>query len=237
MKLALICPSNILYMPYVENYTKVLKDNNIDYDIINWDRLNIEKESEFTYKDIKVGHQRGFLDYYKYSRFVTKKLNNNNYDKIIVFGIQLLFFLRYSLIKNYCNKFIIDIRDYNIVLKYFNIDKIIKYSNFVVLSSEGYKTWLPSSNKYVINHNTNLDNINELEPLKKLSTEGDRISIGFIGGIRDYNINIDFIDSLKNNNFINLFFNGEGDINSDISKYLQEDILRMKRKSYTIKIT
>lgn len=35
MKIALICPSNMLYMPYVKNYEQILIEQNIDYDIIN----------------------------------------------------------------------------------------------------------------------------------------------------------------------------------------------------------
>ena len=67
MKIALICPSNMLYMPYVDNYTKIFDEINADYNVINWDRLKIEKDSEFTYRDSKTGHQRSFLDYFKYS--------------------------------------------------------------------------------------------------------------------------------------------------------------------------
>ena len=46
-------------MPYVDNYEKVLKENNIDYTIINWDRFQIEDaNSEFKYRDKKIGHQK-----------------------------------------------------------------------------------------------------------------------------------------------------------------------------------
>ena len=63
MKIALICPSNMLYMPYVDNYTKILDEINVDYSVINWDRFKIEKDREFVYRDSKIGHQRNFLDY------------------------------------------------------------------------------------------------------------------------------------------------------------------------------
>ena len=53
MKIALICPSNMLYMPYVDNYTKILEENNTNYTIINWDRFGTEEISEFTYRDNK----------------------------------------------------------------------------------------------------------------------------------------------------------------------------------------
>ena len=47
MKVALICPSNIIFMPYVKNYMEIFKDNHIKFDLILWDRFNIEEENEF----------------------------------------------------------------------------------------------------------------------------------------------------------------------------------------------
>src|SRR5699024_1648134 len=102
MKVALICPSNLLYMPYVENYTAILDEEAIDYDIINWDRFHIEDENNtLTYCDKKTGHPRTVYDYYKYNRFVKTQLKNNHYEKIIVFGLQLTFFLQKYLLGKY----------------------------------------------------------------------------------------------------------------------------------------
>ena len=221
MKIALICPSNMLYMPYVDNYTKIFDETDVDYCVINWDRFKIEKDSEFTYRDSKIGHQRSFLDYFKYSRFVLNILKKNNYNKVVVFGIQLVFFLKSHLIKEYSNKYIIDIRDHNRIVKYFNIEKTIEHSNFTVLSSPGYKEWLPKSNKYVINHNTQLSSIENLNESNRNLKSKEMISINYIGSIRDYKINLDFINSLKNNGSINLKYHGAGAINKDIESYLE----------------
>ena len=220
MKIALICPSNMLYMPYVDNYTKIFDEINVDYSVINWDRLKIEKDNEFTYRDSKIGHQRGFLDYFKYSRFVLNILKKNNYDKVVVFGIQLVFFLKSHLIREYSNKYIIDIRDHNRIVKYFNIEKEIDNSTFTVLSSPGYKEWLPKSNKYIINHNTKIESLDELIEVDGDIRNKDFININYIGSIRDYKMNIDFINSLKNKKHIALNFHGEGAINKDIENYV-----------------
>lgn len=222
MKIALVCPSNMLYMPYVENYIKILNEIGVDYDIINWDRFKTEEESEFIYRDYKIGHKRSFLDYLKYSLFVTNLLRNNDYDKVIVFGIQLVFFIKKLLIKEYLNKFIIDIRDYNRIIKYFKIKKVIDSSAFTVLSSHGYKQWLPKSNEYVINHNTTVKSLDELRKTKFSHVTGNKTSIGCIGALRDYKINIDFIEELKASDLIQLNYHGEGNINVDISKYLRD---------------
>ncbi len=212
----------MLYMPYVGNYETILKENNIDYDIINWDRFGIEEISEFTYRDNKIGHQRSFFDYYRYYKFIVNILANNNFDKILVFGLQIAYFLNRYLIKNYKNKYIIDIRDYNRILKIFNPKKVIESSKFTVISSPRYNQWLPKCDKYVIDHNTQIQGLEELESVEILSNE-EKINIAYIGAIRDYKVNIDFIDSLKNNKKVDIYFHGEGDINKNIQDYLNSN--------------
>lgn len=222
MKIGLICPSNMLYMPYVDNYTKILKENNANYTIINWDRFGIEEISEFTYRDDEVGHQRNFFDYYKYYRFIIKKLHKERFDKLIVFGLQLSFFLKRFLLEKYNGRYIIDIRDYNKIIKFSNFDKLIEKSIFTVISSQGYKEWLPKTNKYVINHNTNIKSVDKLKPIV-LKNNYEKINIAYIGAIRDYDINIKLIKSLSNNEKIDLFYHGEGNINNDIIRFLKEN--------------
>jgi hypothetical protein len=208
-------------MPYVENYTNILKEIGVDYEIINWDRFNIEERSELVYRDLKIGHQRGFLDYFRYSRFVINCLKKNKYDKIIVFGIQLVFFIKRFLINVYSNKFVIDIRDYNRIIKYFNIEKAIYNSAFTVISSFGFKEWLPRSNKYIVNHNSQVHYIEQLSDVCRNLTKKDSININYIGTIRDYNINIELIKSLQNNKKIKINFYGDGVINKDIENYVK----------------
>lgn len=219
MKIALICPSNILYMPYVKNYENVLVEQNIDYDIINWDRFQIEEIRETTYRDKKKGHQRNFLDYLKYKKFLMNRLNSIHYDKLIVFGIQLSYFLKKTIKNKFNEKYIIDIRDHNKILNFFNFKEVIESSAFTVLSSPGYKEWLPKSSKYVVNHNTQIPRIDELKEIRTFNQEV--ICISNIGAITEFHINIDFINSLKNNPKFKLNYHGEGNINDDLISYFK----------------
>lgn len=222
MKIALVTPSNLLYMPYLKNYTTILDDLNVEYDIINWDRFNIEKKNILTYKDTKIGHQRNFMDYLKYKNFIKQVVKNKHYDKLIIFGIQLGFFLNSLLHKHYKNNYILDIRDYNKILKYFNIKRVVNGSALTVISSGGFKEWLPNSNKYIINHNTTINNSDNLEKVT-LEFSGKKINISNIGTIRDFEVNKKLIDSLKNSDIINLYFNGEGTDNKKIENYIKEN--------------
>jgi hypothetical protein len=208
-------------MPYVSNYETILKENNVQYDIINWDRLKIEEMSSYLkYRDSKNEYSRNFFDYWKYKKFIINYLNSFKYNKIIVFGLQLTFFLKSILIKKFEMNYIIDIRDYNKICKFYYNRKVINHSSFTVLSSPGFKKWLPNSNKYVINHNTQINDLHDLRKFDNSLFNKEKINIAYIGSIRDYKININFINSLKNSKEFFLLFHGEGIINKDIMDYL-----------------
>ncbi|MCF6138821.1 hypothetical protein [Pseudalkalibacillus berkeleyi] len=224
MKIALICPSNMLYMPYVTNYEKILKKLNVDYTIISWNRFNIEEHVDgLIYKDKKLGHQRNYLDYFKYKNFVKAKLKETNYDKVIVFTLQLGYFLKNYLIKNYEGKYILDIRDYNKIFKFSNFKKLIDYSAFTVISSPGYQqNWLPESAKYVVNHNSSVSNLNSLRPLN-IEKEIRKINISTIGVIRHWDVNVCLVNKLNNLNEFNVIFHGEGTINEKLKNYVEQN--------------
>lgn len=222
MRIALIGDANMLHMPYVGNYEKILKECNVDFEIINWDRFQIEKNNDLSYRDSKIGHQRNFYDYYKYQCFIKKQLNKTRYDKLIVFGIPLSCFLSNHLIKNYKGKYIVDIRDYHKIMKIFNPRNIVNCSDFTVISSPGYNAWLPGSNKYLVNHNTMMDDIGNLMPLD-IKFKKEKIKISTIGAIRHWDINIKLVDELKNNSNFNLIFHGEGTINEELNNYIDNN--------------
>ncbi|WP_203363365.1 hypothetical protein [Bacillus sp. REN10] len=223
MRIALICPSNMLFMPYVENYIRVLQQHQVDYTVINWDRFQInDKQEIFVYRDKKKGHRRNYYDYVQFKKFIINKLEKNQFDRLIVFGLQISYFLHRYLIKNYKNNYIIDIRDHHKLMKFFHIKKFIHHSYFTVISSPAYCSWLPNSDKYVINHNTVIDNLKELQPIQKRFNK-EQLNVSCIGAIRDYDINIEFIYSLKNHSNITLYYHGEGDINTNIENYLSRN--------------
>ena len=215
MKVVLICPSNMLVMPYVTNYVDILKSSKADYTIINWDRLCLENESEFTFRDGKKGLQRSFSDYCRYSKFITAHLNKIQYDKVVVFGLQLSFFLSALLQNRFAGNYILDVRDRNKIINFLNLKKIIKNSSFVVISSNGYKKWMPPSDKYIINHNTRISSIEEIKPANSIDINKP-IHIGYIGAPRDYRINAKLIKALIDSKRIKLFFHGAGVINDRI---------------------
>ncbi|MBO0487239.1 glycosyltransferase family 4 protein [Vagococcus fluvialis] len=221
-KIMLICPSNLSHMPYVKNYTNKLDEQNIEYEIINWDRMHIENLNDNVYRDDKIGLQRNIFDYFKFSSFILKKINLDNYF-LIIFGLQLTFFMRKILKKKYKQNYILDIRDKNKIIHFFNLKKIVECSYETVISSRGYETWLPKK-KYIINHNTELEYPVEID--EKLTINFNKICISSYGNIRDYDINIQLINNVKNSNEFHFLFYGEGTIKDKLENYCKKNEIK-----------
>lgn len=219
-KILMIAPSNSLFMPYVETYYKYLYGK-CDLYLVCWDRFQNEREEfkKFIFKDKKVGHSRNIIDYFKYKLFVEKIIDENSFDKIIVFGIQLAFFLR-KILSRYREKYILDIRDHHKLIKFYNVQSVVENSFSTVISSEGYKSWLPKSEKYIVNHNLYKEN---LELLDYNSINNTCINIGYVGALAHYDENVHLIEQLKNNSKFNLKYYGLGTINENLKNYINEN--------------
>lgn len=216
MTILLIGPSNTLYMPYVENYTKIFKENNIEYSLIIWDRFDIENKelNTIVYRDKKIGHQRNITDYYLFNIFVRKEIRKiTNVEKIIIFGLQIFFTLNKFLEKFYRGRYVLDIRDYHRLINFIP-RKLIGSIKYIVISSEGYKEWLPQKN-LILNHNSKIK-IEKLMTNIKIDFTLTPIKILCIGALRDYDINSKLINNLGNNKKFELIYRGEGTINNQL---------------------
>lgn len=226
MNVAIIGDSSRLFMPYVDSYEKILKKNKVNYTLIQWDRYKTDDlKCEFIYRDKKNGHKKNIIDYIKYCMFVKEKLKDVEYDLIILCGIPITFLLSFYIQYFNKGKYIIDIRDYHKILRFISIKKAIKHSVITVLSSPGFKEWLPKDYNYLINHNTQVKSMSILKEVKKCNSN-EKINISYIGAIRDYRVNIDLINSVKNNSRFDLFFHGDGEINKDIEIFIKEHKIR-----------
>ena len=221
-KVALIAPANISQMPYLENYEKILKKNKIEYDIINWDRTHTEQKSENTYLDSKNSYRRNFLDYIKYSIFLTNKIKKRKYKFLIIFSPHLVFFLQFLLLIK-STDYIIDIRDYHPIIK-FLLPNVINKSKFIVVSSPGYKKYFHHKKIY-INHNFNKSFSDFKEITNSVSYKEFKfpLIVSLIGSLRDIEINKEFIKQNKNNKNIKIVFNGEGGQEQILKKFVKEN--------------
>ena len=98
---AIIIMCNLCAAPYVRYYTNILKQFDISYDIISWNRSGVEEADVLAF-NLKEHKSRFFriLDYIRYRNFVKSKLAEGKYDKVIIptiFIMLLIFpFLKYT---------------------------------------------------------------------------------------------------------------------------------------------
>lgn len=217
MNLLFICPTNPRFMPYLDNYLKVTGDN--DVELLIWDRFCVEEENEkkIIFRKGPEQHQRGVFDYYKFGRFIINILKEKMFDRIVCFGLQTAFFIRGFLLEKYSGKYILDVRDHNAIAKFYNFSSIINKSAYSVVSSLGYLSWLPPSNKYLLNHNAGFKDLSMCANVLTHDSER-KIIVSSIGALRDLKINIDFIKSINSNKSLYLFYHGKGDINTQLEK-------------------
>lgn len=234
MKIGLIVPANLYFAPYVKIYTKVLDKMSIDYDIINWDRDGIEDSGviSFFHKTSKEdGKLKKLFNYCRFSLFVIKKIKHNKYSKLIVFTPQLSIFLYLFLKKHYKKAFVLDYRDLSIEQKsMFVFNKVLKISGLIVVSSPGFKKYLPSGYDYILSHNFDIDNLLNMESSVKDQISnpfnGNEIIISTIGGIRDYIQNKEIITTFQNDLRFNLNFIGRGPSAESLKTFSKENIIK-----------
>lgn len=217
MKVALIVPSTLWSSPFVRIYSNSLKEKNIDFDIIFWNRDGKDEAEGIQYNYIQplnIGSFSKFIGYWRFSRFVKKTVKKKRYDKLIVFCPQIAIFIT-SLLKKYKGNYIFDYRDLSIEQKtifHRQFKRVLKFSFANIISSPGFKKALPKGFKYIICHNFNADIVKKAltEPLNEKWPINSKKILLTIGGIRDFSSNSEVICHLSNNKSYYLQFVGRG---------------------------
>lgn len=215
--IAIIVPNNLWYCPFVSAYTRILDEMNVEYDIISWNRdgscetgiqynVSLERKSRFHI----------YVEYQKFIKFVKNTISEKGYKKIIVSTSQPGIFLSSYLKENFKGKYIFDYRDLSIeqLLPFkFAFRTLLANSYANVISSPGFKRFLPKGFTYIQTHNIVADAIRAALNAKchyNPPQKDDVIRILTIGGIRDYESNVEVIDGISNKRKIELSFVGKG---------------------------
>ncbi len=209
MKILLITSYKRNMLPYLTKYEKFLKDANIDYDILFWDRdrnYPLEKAvNEYTFGKKcsfggnKISKLSKIFSYLTFRKNVKKLLKVNLYDKVIVFNTLPALFLIDILFFKYKNNYIFDYRDYTFEKLYMYkkaVNAIVNNSYFTAISSKGFLKFLENERKLIPNHN--ISNLELRESCVKLNRNLFKITIGFLGLVRYEDENRIIITSLNN---------------------------------------
>ena len=217
-KCALIIGSLPSYAPFLLPYIEKLQNLGVQYDIICWNRLGhsyTETESNIIMYKQKTANEHSSLvrlkELFSFIRFCKKQISKNGYERLFVFTLSTGLLLQPYLSKYYRNKYIFDIRDYSPLLRipfaHNVLAKLLKNSYGNVISSNGFKHWLPLEYKYIVAHNTNNRELFDQTLFKPIN---EPYIVLTIGALRDFEANKQVILSLKNDSRFQLIFAGDG---------------------------
>jgi hypothetical protein len=232
MKVCIVTYDEYINIPYILKYEHLLKQYNIEYDVILWDRRNVlandsMPKNYYVFKsEIKKSKVSKIVPFYKWKRFTLNILKTINYDKIIVLTTLPAIIISGFLLNKYPNMFLLDIRDFtyeNIKLYKKWVDKLISKSALTFISSEGFKSWLSDSNKVYLTHN--ISNIEKEEENTQLKLNKSNLVIGFVGGIRYYTENCKIINNLKNKSNIQLLYVGKTHTGIELEKFCKKNVI------------
>lgn len=225
----LIAGSPLSVAPYVKRYMKVLEGNGINYDVIYKDSVGQMQEDNsncyvYYFKPVKSPLGK-VLRFDAYRRFIKKILKKNKYSKIVVFTAESAI-LAYQILKSISDKteYIIDLRDYSVFLDIPFLKSIfwkaLYGAEFVVLSSHGFKKWLPEDVRYYIMHNMPIFSV----PVKNtLPNFESSVCIGYLGGIGYLESNIAIAQDIRNSSKFSLLYAGTYPNGYNIRTYCEEN--------------
>lgn len=212
-KIALLLPNNIWVSPYLSIYTRLFDEYGVSYDIISWDREGRQEVGiQYHYPERSRNLLSVFWSYINYARFLKKTIKCNCYDGLVVFTPQVGIFFSTFLEKNYKGRYIFDYRDLSIEQKSLfkkPFCKVLSNSYANVISSPGFKRYLPSGFDYIVSHNFNADLVRKSISVNTVPYELNEESILTIGALR-MDMNPQVMDALGNVRGFTLSFVGKG---------------------------
>lgn len=215
-KIALVLPANIWFCPYLNIYTDLFKKWDIPYCIICWDKDGKGEGGDNVFSFCGKSGQNPvskLYGYYRFAQFAKKCIEKSGAGRVVVFTSQAGIFLSSYLQKRFPNKYIFDLRDLSIeqsliFRRPFETLVANSYSN--VISSPGYRRYLPGKYTYVQCHNFVAEEVKKGIGRQQVVIPEHPIEILTIGGIRNFESNAELMDSLANTSNFLLRFVGKG---------------------------
>ena len=219
-KLLFILPALPDYEPYAFNYFRMAEENNVDYDVVCWNRKGESVDFPPNYVIYQQPTNDAFSrlkkirEIYAFYRFVRKTIRGKEYQAVFTFTIADSVFFALFLTRKYKGRYVFDIRDYSPMVKnrffYNRMKVLLRNSACNIISSEGFKEWLPLEYEYIVCHNIDTEKIKQLKELPKSKPDRDTLTVLTIGSIRDKVANQKIIDALSDKKGIKLCFVGDG---------------------------
>lgn len=236
MKTAIIILGNSWVCPYLNTYKRAFDKLGHAYDVILWDRDGSDSSAPIRFCSGDTNLDNPLLksiSYIRYSKFIKKTVLKNRYDKLVVSGPHLAILLSSFLRKRYKGQYIIDYRDISIEQKPMLrgcYSRVLADSFCNIISSPGFRKYLPREYKYLISHNFDFDvAVSSLKEECSCRENKKPLNILTIGYIRNYSSNVKIIQSLGNNVDYHLKFVGRGDASASLEDFsLSHDVINVE---------
>ena len=229
MKICIVTYDEYINIPYVQTYEDILKAKGIAYDIVLWNRSGQGGDTppgaaqSFVFvQTTKASKLSKVLPFLRWRRFVKSILRRGRYDGLILCTTMPGVLLSDVLTKGYPGKYLLDIRDYTYENQplYRRISQNnLRAAGLVCISSEGFLRWLPPDLGYTVTHNLS-NTAMAVESAPSFETQTTR-TIGFVGGLRYYDVNKRLIDHFGNNGRYRLFYAGKQHPGCDLAAYCE----------------
>lgn len=222
MIVGIVAANKLKYSPYVFYYVNILKELNLEYEIIvpkrnkSVEDICVKNTHEFTWEDEKSS----IINYIRYCRDV-KKYSIKKFDFMIILTTNIAVFSNGWLRKYFNNKYIVDIRDYtyeNNRLFYMLEKRAVCHAALRVISSKKFQVFLPQSEYLVCHNNTWPD-----ERKDSLSNcNRKRIVIGYVGAVAYKEQCIRLMNLVQADARFEFHIYGDGVAQKELKKYAEE---------------
>lgn len=234
-KILFIIPGMPDYVPYVYNYFKIAEEAGKEYDVVCWNRRGIEidlPENYVVYNHLTRDSYpalKKLREIYGFSRFVRKTIRGRKYDAVFTYTIADSLFYGFWLPRSYKGRYVFDIRDYSPLIRNrfsgWIIKRLLGASAMNVISSDGFRKWLPKGFDYTVCHNTDLNKVRQSIENYELRQQDGTIRLLTIGNLRNTIANQSVIDALANRDGIELQFAGGG-VSDILQLHCEENNIR-----------
>lgn len=228
--IGIIAPASVKYVPYIQYYINIFKNNNVDFRIISWNRMNTEQNDiDFSYNyEVKDSDRKKmFLGYFKFASACKKYIKKNKISKLVILTAAPAFFLGVSYLKKFSNNYILDIRDDSPLVRRFPkyFATICSMAKQIVVSSNKFNEWIPSST--MLCHNADVTQIEKYLDLPVKKDFSSPISIAFAGMMIESKKNIEMLEHMGKDERFKFWFIGRSNPGKEaIEKYVENSGLK-----------
>ncbi len=199
--IGIIVPGNKKYTPYIQNYIDVLDENHCDYKIMSWNKTGMQEDGidlafNFSVKD--SDRKRMLWGYVQFTTACRKYIKKNNIDRLIILTAAPAFFLGLRYLRQYREKYILDIRDDSPFIRKFpnHFKKICAMAKVIVVSSDEFTPW--TGREAILCHNADLEQFTLHKDEAAVEAFKTPTNIVFAGVMNEGPCNVEVLKAFQN---------------------------------------